>query len=390
MRLSHSRLSTLVANPKKYKAIYKLGFTQKEKSSALSIGSAVHWGIENNTENLQPYFDESGTFWQAQQYTYEQLLSESMVYGYLKHKDEIMADILTDMETCEPLELIEELHEITLTASLPSNIEGAEPHSFLGIIDLLLLTDKGFIILDYKTSRYKPNFEDYLEQIYRYIFLLKGEFPDVPIYKVGIINLRKASIRQKKTETEYGFLQRLKMEYELNEDAYINHYIYTEDVLDKQLMERYIKNLADMADFAEHVDLHKLYWWNYSDTWGKEFYGICHNIKDAHVQFDISDTIFDEDKKIFEKYRSAKPIDMLAINQDNVLHKYEQFETQAVAYFAVHQDVTKDKLFTHIKQNFICDDELLEQHWLTLQAKLEGIADDVESENVEKEIDDEE
>lgn len=390
MKLSHSRLSTLVANPKKYKAIYKLGFTPKEKSSALSIGSAVHWGIENNTENLQTYFNESGTFWQKQQYTYEQLLAESMVYGYFKHKDEIMTDILKDIDTGEQLELIEELHEITLTASLPSNIEGAEQHSFLGIIDLLLLTNKGFIILDYKTSRYKPNFEDYLEQIYRYIFLLKGEFPDVPIYKVGIINLRKASIRQKKTETEYAFLQRLKLEYELNEDAYINHYIYTEDVLDKQLMERYIKNLADMADFAEHVDLHKLYWWNYSDTWGKEFYGICHNIKDAYVLFDISDTIFDADKKIFEKYRSAKQVDMLAINQDNVLHKYEQFETQAVAYFAIHQDVTKEKLFEHIKQNFVYDEELLEQHWLTLQAKLEGMTDEQVSENIEKEINDEE
>lgn len=390
MRLSHSRLSTLVANPKKYKAIYKLGFIPKEKSSALSIGSAVHWGIEHDTDNLQPYFDESGTFFQSQQYTYEQLLAESMVYGYLKHKDEIMKDILTDMKTGEPLELIEEFHEITLTASLPSNIEGAEPHSFLGVIDLLLLTNKGFIIIDYKTSRYKPNFDDYLEQIYRYIFLLKGEFPDVPVYKVGIINLRKASIRQKKTESEYSFLQRLKMEYELNEEAYINHYIYTEDVLDKQLMERYIKNLADMADFAEHVELHKLYWWNYSDIWGKEYYGICHNIKDSHVLFDISDTIFDTDKKIFEKYRSAKEIDMLAINQDNVLHKYEQFETQAVAYFAIYQDVTKEKLFEHIKQNFVCDEELLELHWLTLQAKLEGLADETEFENVEKEIDDEE
>lgn len=390
MKLSHSKLSTLVSNPKKYKAIYKLGFKPKEKTSALTIGSAVHWGIEHDTYDLQPYFDESGTFFQSQQYTYEQLLSESMVYGYLKNKDKIMKDILTDIETGEPLELIEELHEVTLTASLPSNIEGAEPHSFVGVIDLLLLTNKGFIVLDYKTSRYKPQFDDYLEQIYRYIFLLNSEFPDVPVYKVGIINLRKASIRQKKTESEYAFLQRLKMEYELNEDAYINHYIYTEDVLDKELRERYIKNLADMADFAEHVDSHNLYWWNYSDIWGKEYYGICHNIKDAYLLFDISDTIFDDEKKIFEKYRSAKEIDMLAINQDNVLHKYEQFETQAVAYFAVHQDVTKEKLFAHIKQNFVCDEDLLEQHWVTLQAKLEGYADKTESENVEKEIDDEE
>lgn len=373
MKLSHSKLSTLISNPLKYKAIYKLGLSLKHKSSALSIGSAVHWGIDNNTSDLQEYFSNLGTFYQASAYTYEQLLAESMVFGYLNNKDILMQNILKDLETGEQLELLDEQHEITLTASLPSKIENNEQHSFLGIIDLLLLTNKGFIIIDYKTSRNTPNYSDYLEQIYRYVFLVKNSFPEVPIYKIGIINLRKASIRQKKTETEFSFLQRLKEEYKYNDENYISHYIYTEDSLDKKLLTQYFNNLSKMADYAEHIEQNKLFWWNYSDEWGKDFYGICHNVADSYLLFNISDTIFNSVENKIVDIRDAKEIDMLAINEENILHKYEQFETQAIAYFSINEDVNKDKLFMLLKQNYKCDDELLEQYWLTLQAKLEGI-----------------
>lgn len=373
MKLSHSKLSTLISNPLKYKVIYKLGLSLKHKSSALSIGSAVHWGIDNNTSDLQEYFSNLGTFYQASAYTYEQLLAESMVFGYLNNKDILMQNILKDLETGEQLELLDEQHEITLTASLPSKIENNEQHSFLGIIDLLLLTNKGFIIIDYKTSRNTPNYSDYLEQIYRYVFLVKNSFPEVPIYKIGIINLRKASIRQKKTETEFSFLQRLKEEYKYNDENYISHYIYTEDSLDKKLLKQYFNNLSKMADYAEHIEQNKLFWWNYSDEWGKDFYGICHNVADSYLLFNISDTIFNSVENKIVDIRDAKEIDMLAINEENILHKYEQFETQAIAYFSINEDVNKDKLFMLLKQNYKCDDELLEQYWLTLQAKLEGI-----------------
>lgn len=386
MRLSHSRLSSLVWNPKKYKAIYKIGLSPKETKRALAIGAAVHWGIEHETADLQEYFKESGTFWQSQQYTYEQLLAESMVHGYLKNKDELFKKILEDMETGEQLELIDEIHEITLTADLPSNIEGHEPHSFLGIIDLVLLTNKGFIVIDYKTSSRTPDWSKYLEQIYRYVFLLSKTFPEVPIYKIGIINLRKASIRQKKNETEYAFLNRLKMEYELNEDAYISQHIYTPDALDSNLLAAYIKNLSDMADYAEHIDTHQLYWWNYDDNWyGKnEYYDICHGVKDSWVLFNVKDTIFDNEEKVFLTSRDAKEVDMLAINQNNVLNKFEQFEVQAVAYYSITQDVTKEKLFDYIKQNFVTDDDLLELYWSTLQAKLAGFKTSEETEQIEE------
>ena len=75
-----------------------------------------------------------------------------------------------------------------------------EKHKFVGIVDLLLLTNKGFVLIDYKTSTYEPQWDNYLDQIYRYIFLLRSEYPDIPVVKIGIVNIRKTSIRQKKTE----------------------------------------------------------------------------------------------------------------------------------------------------------------------------------------------
>lgn len=371
MRLSHSRLSTLVANPKKYKLIYKLGFGHKEKSTALQIGSAVHEGIELENENLDAFFQKHGTFEQRQGYSFDQLLSESMVHGYLNCKDKIMDDILTDIDSGEKLVVYEVLKELRLTAELPSLIEGNEPHSFLGYIDLLILTNKGWIVIDYKTSTYRPKFDEYLEQIYRYMFLTTSEFPEMPIYKVGIINLRKASIRQKRTETPEAFKRRLRLEYELNEDNYINHHIYTPESIDKDLMRRYIENLSQMADFAEHVDAHELYWWGYSDFWGKDFYDLAHGLDDAWIAYNIDDYVYNEKTDTFDEFREAKAIDMFAIDNSNVLHKYEQFEMQALAYFAIMNNVTKDKLFSHLTQNFETDLELLELHWLTLQKKLE-------------------
>ena len=211
MILSHSKLDMILKCPMTYYLNYKQGIKLKIEKSALAIGSAVHWGIEHNTENLQEYYNKEGSFRQVNNYGKDELLAESMVHGYLKHKDEIFDDILKDLETGEKLSLLDEQHELTIEADLFSH-RFDKPHKFVGIIDLLLLTEKGFIIIDYKTSSQTPDWDKYLDQIYRYIYLLRCEFPDVPVYKIGIVNLKKSMVRQKQAENEESFLLRLKKE----------------------------------------------------------------------------------------------------------------------------------------------------------------------------------
>src|SRR5690554_5375860 len=107
MRLSHSRMGMILTCPMTYKVAYKMGISLKETKPALRIGSAVHYGIEHETEDLSEFYKELGSFSQSNQYTKEQELAEAMVMGYLNQKNNIFADLLIDDETGEPLELYE-------------------------------------------------------------------------------------------------------------------------------------------------------------------------------------------------------------------------------------------------------------------------------------------
>lgn len=195
MKLSNSKLSCILNNPKDYELKYILGINPREKKEYFSIGSAVHWGLENDTEDLTQWFKENGTLSQRLEYSQEQEQAEAMVHGFFKQKDKIMKEVFEDYETKEQLTKAEEFHELELESKIPSSINN-EPYDFMGIIDLLYLTDKGFILMDYKTSSVKPDFSKYLDQIYRYIFLLEDNFPDIPIYKIGIINIVKSRIKK--------------------------------------------------------------------------------------------------------------------------------------------------------------------------------------------------
>ena len=119
MKLSHSKLSTILSCPMTYYLSYVQGISKKEEKSALAVGSAVHWGIEHNTEDLTEYFGSD-----MSAYTRDQLLAEAMVHGYLKHKDELFNEMLSDPETGERLELKEEHPDIKLIAAVP--FEGFE------------------------------------------------------------------------------------------------------------------------------------------------------------------------------------------------------------------------------------------------------------------------
>ena len=375
MNLSHSKLNCILTCPASYYLRYKVGINLKFKKPALSIGSAVHWGIEHNTFDLTEYWlsDEGKkAFPPEEDHSKDIILAESIVYGYLKHKDELFNEILTVGD--KKLELVEELHELTLTAKLPS-FSSTEDHGFLGIIDLLLLTNEGFILVDYKTSSQIPDWDKYLDQIYRYIYLLRTNFPDVPIVKIGVVNLRKASIRQRKNETDEDFFLRLREEYELNDENYINYHGYIPGDLNQELLNDYINNLSKQADMAQLIDDNNIFFINYDkaiDTYGKsDYYDIFYHTPDAFKLYDIKDNVYIKELGITEKVRDCVPIDMLVIENKNILNKYETFKANTIAYYATSNSLNKKEIFDHLKKSYICDDSLLEIYWDTLTHEVE-------------------
>ena len=371
MNLSHSKLTTILTCPMSYYLNYKQGIKLKTEKPALAIGSAVHWGIEHDTEDLTEYYNTEGSFDQANNYTKDQLLSESMVHGYLKHKDEIFKEILKDLDDPDKsLELFDEIHELSIDAPLPSKKYG-EPHNFTGIIDLLLYTNKGFIVIDYKTSSQTPDWDKYLDQIYRYIFLLRYKFPEVPVYKIGIINLKKSMIRQKQNENQESFLKRLKTEYDINDDL-VNTHIYLGNELDPQLVNDYIDNLSDMCDTAQMIDENQVWFINYKEAngiYGKSpYWDIFYNTPDCYVLYKIKDTIFDEDEGDIVKYRDCLPIDIMTVKNKNVLNHFDQFKAEILN----NPNQSIDSIFSDIKKKYITDDNLLTQYLNTYMYELEN------------------
>ena len=84
MKLSHSKLNCILNNPAEYYLIYKEGIKLKDEKPALSLGSAVHWGIEHNTEDLTEYYEELRKEKGSGVYSEGQPLAEAMVHGYFQ------------------------------------------------------------------------------------------------------------------------------------------------------------------------------------------------------------------------------------------------------------------------------------------------------------------
>lgn len=372
MKLSHSKMNTILTCPMSYYLGYELGIKQKVEKPALAVGSAVHWGIEHDTNDLSDYFKDNGTFKQGDNYTRDQLLAEAMVYGYQKHKEEIFKQMLTDPQTGEKLELLEEMHELYLSGTLKSKYV-EEGHKFVGIIDLLLLTNKGFILVDYKTSSFVPDWDNYLEQLYRYIFELRENFPDVPILKIAIINIRKTGIRQKKNETEFEFLQRMRFEYEMNDEEYVNYHEFIPEDIDTKLLDDYINNLSKQADVAYMIVDNKMWFINYGAAKGQygksEFYDIFYKTSGCEALYSIADYVYDENTDTFVDRRDCIALDMTVISDSKVLNKYELFEKELLATSCM----SKEEFFRELAETYSVDINLLELYWNTYIKKKEVI-----------------
>ena len=366
MRLSHSKLDLLLSCPMSYYLSYELGIQPKVEKTALQIGSAVHWGIEHNTEDLSQYFKENGSFGQAKGYSNEQILAEAMVHGYLKHKDTLFDEILKDDETGERLQLLEEQHEFYITGILPSIKHPEQPHDFVGIIDLRLKTNKGYIIIDYKTSTFEPEWEKYLDQIYRYYFMSETREPDIPVYKCGIINIRKTGIRQKKDEAEVAFINRIKKEYDITADCLVKLHMYTKDEITRKHIDEYVENLSKMADTAQMIVDNKAFFINYgaaNGQYGKSpYWNIFYHVENSYNLYHISDFLFDEESGTFIYDRDCNKTDMRVIDTFNIINKFDKFKK-----CRDELDMLDDEnfLLELISSGCLFDEDLIIQYFVT-------------------------
>lgn len=369
MKWSHSKLNTILSCPASYYLNYIEGIKLKVEKTPLLTGSAVHWGIENNKEDLTEFYDNAKN--KGENYLEDKISAEAIVHGYFFHKNDILEKILKDPETGEQLELLEEIHELVLESKLKSY--SYEDHDFMGIIDLLLLTNKGFIIVDYKTSSSIPEWDKYLDQIYRYNYLMEQTFPDVPVIKVGIINLRKTKIKQnvKKGETLDQFAQRLKIEYEINDSELINYHEFESDKLDRALLDNYIKNLSYAADAAYMVDNSKNFYINFNNAenmYGKSSYwDIFYKTPNNYLKYNIRDRIFNPSSNNVDTVRDCVSIDMKVLECNNVLNKYSIFEEEYDKFIENTKNPTRSKFNRYLKNNFVTDDNLLKIYWDTLE-----------------------
>lgn len=367
---SHSSLNLIMKNPAEFFLNYICGIKPKIEKTALSLGSAVHWGLEHNTTDLTEYYNEKGSFKQWNNYTEEQLLAECMVGAYFRDKSLIYEDILKDVETGGTLEILDETHELQLTADIPS-LDKKEKFKFLGIIDLLFLTDKGWILIDYKTSSKEVDYDDYKSQLFKYFILLEANFPEVPIYKIGIINLKKTGIRRKKGENDESFKRRIKMEYDLEENKLIEHHIYFKEEFKDEQISNALIGLSKQIEVARTIERNNLFFVNYSniiDQYGKsQYYDLFYKTKDNYFLYIVRDHIYDEDEKKVIDYRDCEPIDMMVLDTDRnrILNSYKQFKEIIPKYTGNNYTIPEKEIIAKLKKEYICSDKLLDKYFLT-------------------------
>lgn len=381
MHLSHSGLQLLLTCPASYFLSKKQGISLKKEAKALQVGSAFHWGCEHNTEDLKGYLDEIDPFQNLyNDFTKEVALATGMVHGYLKKKDSIYKQILKSYEG-EDLTLVDEFHELDLLCDLPS-LRFEKNHEFHGIIDLLMLTDKGWIILDYKTSSMRPDFDKYLDQVLRYCWMVEQKFPEMPIYKVGIINVRKTGLKQRQGENEENYAMRIKREYDFDDCDLIEYHEFKPDDFEKSKMDLYIKNLSRMADFAQEIEDNNFWFINYGNAvsvYGKsEFWDLFYKTPDCKYLYKVYDPMFNTDLGEMSNYRDATDLDINSLEVMNPLNHYETFKeafnklqmSQVPALVLAQAEACRITCLKYCKEHYTTDDELLNRYWNELLREL--------------------
>ena len=321
MRFSNSSISSILSCPMTYHLRYDLGINPIVKPQALDLGSAIHWGIERNTYDLEEYYQTESTRKYLQSKADECALGEVIVKTYLDNEDEILKDLLKDVN------VIDRFHEVEITVKLNSVYR--DENEFLGIIDYLLYTDKGFIIIDFKSSSKIPEYSKYLQQLYCYCMLMKEYFPEVPIYKIAVVNFVKSSTKRKPNETIESFKRRLFIEYE-NNDNLINVQTYNRDLILDERIEQFKHNLENQCDICrnliEFCKFNNCYYINYESMnmyGGSPYKPLLTKEKNCYVMYNVKDKWIEDDKIV--NSRSMTQLDIDSIYDNKIVCRYNKF-----------------------------------------------------------------
>lgn len=233
MKLSFSKVDSFKQCPFKWKLKYidKLDTIPNwdDPANPLIVGTAIHHGIENGVDEA----------------IREYLMSYPIITD--GHIEEVMK-----LKTLIPK--VKELISDTAEFEVTLDDEGR----FIGYIDYL--DRENSILLDFKYTSEKNLKEKYLKssQIHLYKWYLK-ELTGYEVEKIGYLFIPKISIRQKKTETQLQFRQRLEDELSKAEPR-IEFVEYSQKKVDEffrtakeiEQTEEFPKNQSKLCDWCEY------------------------------------------------------------------------------------------------------------------------------------------
>ena len=237
-----------------------------------------------------------------------------------------------------------------------------------------MLTNKGFVLVDYKTSSLVPDWDNYLDQLYRYIYLVKSRYPDVPILKIGIVNIRKAQLYKRKDTSTQEYFNILCNEYFRNPEKYLDYHEFPAESINETFMNEYIKNLSRMVDTAYVIDKNASWYINFAEAEGRygksDYYDIFYRTKNAYKKYKIKDKVWSEETKSFVKFRDCIPLDMEVIDNHNIVNHYSDY--------AKLEKEHPDNFDAWLKENYTIDDELVKLYKTTTIKLAENINENCE------------
>ena len=219
MRFSHSRVSTFVQCPYKFRLRYLDGIEIIQDPAAdnpLVIGKAMHMGIE---EGIQ-----TAVRWYAEQFS---LLTDLNIHEMMK------------------LEILLPKVRALIDYGVSTFEQEVKTRDFVGYIDLIVKNGDGTVdIFDFK---YSNNVGRYLEseQLHLYKYYLE-KVHRLKVRRLGYIFIPKTAIRQKKTEDLYQFRRRLR------ETLHELKVTIAEVVYDQQKVDRFFQDIQSIHSAAEY------------------------------------------------------------------------------------------------------------------------------------------
>lgn len=230
--LTHSHMQLRKNCPVAEHYRYELGLVRRVRSSALSLGTAVHRGIETGSvEEALKTFEGVFPSTQAEQDALDILAvtAEAMLTGYFEHY--------------APYDSYEAEIPFQIPIVNPSTGARSKTFDLAGKVDGLTQIDGAWWICEYKTaSQLTRAYIDRLQldtQITTYMYGLQ-KLRNIQVEGVIYRILKKPSIRQKQSETAAQFRERIVEDYQARPGFYFEE-------------QRLYRSQEDLADFEREL-----------------------------------------------------------------------------------------------------------------------------------------